>query len=139
MNTAASFFVSYFLMRKLLFFILLALSIPALSQQHQCGDAEVNIVKTGEWESTRYQVLVQLKERKTELWLNSVDFVASQCVLDSNNRNKVLIQAYCSGSGCSEHTYIVVNARTLMVELVPVMQRPNLLQVEEILGRPIEK
>lgn len=126
-------------MRNLFFILLLSISLPVLSQELQCGKTDVTIKKTGKWESTRYQLIAQLKDRKTELWLNSVDYVKSQCVMDNKNRNKILINAYCGGSGCSEHTYIIINARTLMVELVPVMRRSNLTEVEEIIGKPIVK
>jgi len=126
-------------MRNLFIILLLIISFPALSQELQCEKTDVTITKTGEWESTRYQVIAQLKDRKTELWLNSVDFVMGECILDSKNRNKILINAYCGGSGCSEHTYIIINPRTLMVELVPVMRRPNLAQAEEIIGKAIVK
>ena len=126
-------------MRKLLFIIMLTISFPVLSQDLQCGKADVTITKTGEWENTRFQVVAKLKDRKTELWLNSVDYVNSRCVLDSKNRNKILVNAYCGGSGCSHHTYIIINARTLMVELVPVMRRSNLAQAEEIIGKSIAK
>jgi hypothetical protein len=126
-------------MRNLIVIFLLTLSLPVLSQELQCGKTNVTIMKTGEWESTRYQVMAQLKDRKTELWLNSVDYVNSQCILDSKYRNKILINAYCGGSGCSGDTYIIINAQTLMVELVPVMRRSNLAQAEEIIGKPITK
>ena len=119
--------------------LLLAISFPVLSQDLQCGKTDLTITKIGKWESTRYRVIAQFNDRKTELWLNSVDHVNSQCVLDSKNRNKILINAYCGGSGCSKHTYIIINARTLMVELVPVMRRSNLAQAEEIIGKTIVK
>ena len=115
------------------------ISFPVLSNEFQCGETDVVITKTGEWESTRFQVIAQLKDRKTELWLNSVDHVKSQCILDRKKRNKILINAYCGGSGCSEYTYIIINARTLMVELVPVMHKSNLAQAEEIIGKAIIK
>ena len=122
-------------MRKLFIILLLTLSFQALSQELQCGKTDVTITKTGKWESTRYQIIAQLKDRKTELWLNSVDYVKSQCILDTKKRNKILINAHCGGSGCSEHAYIIINARTLMVELVPVMGKSNMAQVEEIIGK----
>lgn len=126
-------------MRNLLIFILFMISIPALSDELQCGEATLSIIKTGEWESTRYQIVAKQKERRTELWLNSVDFVNSKCVSDSKNRYKILINAYCGGSGCSESAYIIINAHTLNVELVPVLDRSNLVQAEEILGKSVGK
>jgi len=126
-------------MRNLLIILLLAISFPALSQELQCDNTDLTITKYGEWESTKYQVIAQHKNRNTELWIDSVDFVTSKCVLGSKNRKKILINAYCGGSGCSEHTYIIINAQTLVVELVPVMRRPNLAQAEEIIGKAIVK
>ena len=126
-------------MRNLVIILLLIIALPASSQELQCGNTDVTITKTGEWESTKYQVIAQLKNRKAELWVDSVDYVISKCVLDSKNRNKILINAYCGGSGCSPHTYIIINAQTEVVELVPVMHKPNLTQAEEIIGKSIVK
>lgn len=125
-------------MRNILTIFLLIFSAQVLSEELKCGQTNVSIEKTGQWENTRYQVIAQLKDRKTELWLNSIDHLSSQCVLDSKNRDKILINAHCGGSGCSEHTYTIIDAQTLMVELVPVKGKSNLIQAEEIIGRAIK-
>ena len=73
-------------MRNLFIIMFLTISYPVLSKEFQCGDADIVITKTGQWESTRYQVIATLKDRSTELWLNSVDYVKSQCILDRKKR-----------------------------------------------------
>lgn len=104
-----------------------------------CGEAEVEIKKIGEYESGRIQIIAKNKDHETSLWLHSVDHIKSLCITSSKNQNKILINAFCGGSGCSEQTYTIIDARTLMVELVPVQGRNNKSIAEHLLGKKINE
>jgi len=108
------------------------------AQAKVCGDTKINIQKSGEWENTRYIVKAENGTNDTKLVLSSVDYVSSFCEQSVKGQNKILVLARCGGSGCSESTYIVIDARTLMVELVPFRNRGNLGLVEELLGRKVK-
>ena len=112
-------------------------SSNAFAQNYICGDTRVTIEKVGKFESSRVHISAQVNERETSLWLHSIDHVNGVCVTDKRNRNKILIKAHCGGSGCSEKTYTLIDARTLMVELVPVQGTNNLSTVESILGKKL--
>jgi len=112
-------------------------SSNAFAQSYICGDTQVTIEKQGKFESSRVHISAQVNEHETSLWLHSVDHVNGVCVTDKRDRNKILIKAHCGGSGCSEKTYTLIDARTLMVELVPVQGTDNLSTVESILGKKI--
>ncbi|MCP5325545.1 MAG: hypothetical protein H7A09_04345 [Oceanospirillaceae bacterium] len=108
------------------------------AQAKVCGDTKINIQKTGEWEDTRFIVNAENDTNDMKLVLNSVDFVSSFCEQSVKGQNKILVLARCGGSGCSESTYIVIDAKTLMVELVPFRNRGNLELVEDLLGRKVQ-
>ncbi len=97
----------------------------------------MSIDKTGEWETTRFIITAKNGNDDIKLVLNSVDYVSQFCEKNIKGQDKILLLATCGGSGCSESSYIVIDARTLMVELVPFRGNENLEQVEEILGREI--
>jgi len=112
-------------MNKLLSAIFLAvLSVPALSEEYQCGQAIFNIEKVGEYESSRLHIKAKSNGRETSLWKHSIDYA--------------LVNARCGGTGCAESSYTIIDPRTLMVELVPYLERDNLKLTEEILGVKIQ-
>ena len=127
-------------MKPFLFILFVFLLSPlSLAETKACGGAELDIHKTGEWESARFIITARNGDNDMKLVLKSVDYVSQYCEKDIKGQNKILILAICGGSGCSESTYIVIDARTLMVELVPFRGQGNLEQVEEILGREIKR
>jgi len=127
-------------MKPFLFLLFVFLFSPlSLAETKACGSSELDIHKTGEWESTRFIITVINGNDDMKLVLKSVDYVSQYCEKDIKGQNKILILAICGGSGCSESTYIVIDARTLMVELVPFRGQGNLEQVEEILGHEIKR
>lgn len=126
-------------MKFKLFLCLLLLSSNAFSQEYLCGKTQVTIEKVGEYESTRFHITAIKGDRETSLWLHSVDYINGSCVTNNREQNKILVKAYCGGSGCSTDTYTIIDARTLMVELVPVQGKNNLNEVETILGRKISR
>jgi len=120
------------------FFIFLILfTSNAIAQNYVCGKTEVIIEKIGEYESSRIHVIAKQGERETSLWLNSIDYISGTCVTNERKQSKILINGYCGGSGCSEKTYTIIDARTLMIELVPVQGKNNLSIAESILGKKI--
>ena len=121
----------------LLIFILL-LSPTSFAQSKVCGLSEVTIEKTGVAESTRFFITAKNKEHETKLVMSSVDHVNFSCETTIQNRNKILINAYCGGSGCSESTFTVIDARTLQIELVPFQRKGNQDLVEKILGKKLQ-
>ncbi|MDP5138698.1 hypothetical protein ORJ04_22375 [Rheinheimera baltica] len=125
-------------MKSINFLIFLILfSGSAIAQNYVCGKAEVVIEKLGEYESSRIHVTAKKDERETSLWLHSIDYISGTCITNEKNQSKILINGHCGGSGCSEKTYTIIDARTLMVELVPVQGKNNLSVAESILGKKI--
>mgnify|MGYP003385509672 CR=1 FL=1 len=126
-------------MNKLLSAIFLAvLSVPALSEEYQCGQAIFNIEKVGEYESSRLHIKAKSNGRETSLWKHSIDYANFLCVKNKKNQFKALVNARCGGTGCAESSYTIIDPRTLMVELVPYLERDNLKLTEEILGVKIQ-
>jgi hypothetical protein len=126
-------------MSKLLSIIFLSvLSVTALGEEHNCGDAVFNIEKVGKYESSRLHIQVKSNGRETSLWKHSIDYTNFSCVKNKRGQFKALINARCGGTGCSESSYTIIDPRTLMVELVPVLRRDNLKLTEEILGVSIQ-
>ncbi|WP_420589150.1 hypothetical protein [Bacterioplanoides sp.] len=123
-------------MKALLIILFTAIFSPlAFAQAKVCGGTEIDIKKVGEWESTRFIVEAKNGADNTKLILKSVDYVSSYCEKSTTGVDKILILAICGGSGCSESTYTVIDARTLKVELVPFQGQGNLELVEKLLGR----
>lgn len=119
------------------FMFLILCASNAIAQNYVCGKTEVVIKKIGEYESSRIHVTAKKDERETSLWLHSIDYISSTCITNERNQPKILINGHCGGSGCSEKTYTIIDARTLMVELVPVQGKNNLRSAEAILGKKI--
>lgn len=126
-------------MRILFSFFVIIVSSISLAQEHICGNSTVNIEKVGEWESSRFFITATNGTDDTKLVLNSVDYVSFACEANIRNQNKILVLAICGGSGCSESTYTVIDARTLKLELVPFQGQGNLGLVENLLGRRLER
>ena len=126
-------------MNKLLSIIFLSvLSVTALGEEYNCGQAVFNIEKVGKYEGARLHIQAKSNGRETSLWKHSIDYTNFLCVKNKRNQFKALINARCGGTGCSESSYTIIDPRTLMVELVPFLRRDNLKLTEEILGVKIQ-
>ncbi|WP_057832315.1 hypothetical protein [Colwellia sp. TT2012] len=120
-----------------LFICSILFSSSAIAQNYVCGKTQVTIAKVGEYESSRIHITAKNDKRETSLWLHSIDYINGTCVTNKREQFKILINGHCGGSGCSEKTYTIIDARTLMVDLVPVQGKDNLSIAEHILGKKI--
>ena len=120
-----------------LFVCLILLPSNVIAQNYVCGETQVAIDNVGEYESSRIHITAKKGKRETSLWLHSIDYINGTCVTNKREQNKILINGYCGGSGCSGKIYTIIDARTLMVELVPVQGKNNLSIAEHILGKKI--
>ena len=120
-----------------IFVCLILFSSNVIAQNYVCGQTQVAIEKVGEYESSRIHIIAKKDKRETSLWLHSIDYINGTCVTNKREQHKILINGYCGGSGCSGKTYTIIDARTLMIELVPVQGKNNLSVAEHILGKKI--
>lgn len=122
-----------------IFVCLILFSSNVIAQNYVCGETQVTIEKVGEYESSRIHITANKDNRETSLWLHSIDYMNATCVTNKREQHKILINGYCGGSGCSDKTDTIIDARTLMIELVPVQGKNNLNIAEHILGKKIPK
>jgi hypothetical protein len=106
-----------------LFVCLILFSSNVIAQNYLCGETQVAIEKVGEYESSRIHITAKKDKRETSLWIHSIDYISGACVTNKGEQNKILINGYCGGSGWSGKTYTIIDARTLMIELVPVQSK----------------
>lgn len=116
------------------FIFLLFFPLVAFSKDYSCGSAVFNIEITGEYESSRLSIKAKSNGQQISLLMHSVDYINFQCVLNKKKQFKALINAHCGGTGCAEESYTIIDSKTLMLELVPVLGRNNLKLATEVLG-----
>lgn len=117
------------------------ISQPVLAKQaFQCAGATVTIgvdatLPLRSTEGADVILSVEKGPRSTILRYSNIDFIGGTCDTDMNGSPRIVYQAVCSGSGCSDlSNWGVINPDTLQALLVPA--NDSLDATKRLLGHP---
>lgn len=107
---------------------LLSLSATVSAEQHfECGGSTVSIqvdhqppLRSTEGAEMTLRVERQADKRFTLLRFNSIDFIGGACDEDAQPSARIVFQAFCGGSGCSDRSnWGVIDPVRLQVLVAP--------------------